>query len=69
MEKKYQGFGIREVETKKGFLFKRKVKERFFSRLSVSGDNFADAQQTLCDKMAEHNITVAIITPYWKKED
>ena len=69
MGRKYRGFGIREVETEKGIWFKRKVKESFFSRLSVSGDSFADAQQTLCDKMAEHNITVAIITPYWTKED
>ena len=68
MGRKYQGFGIREVETEKGIWFKRVVKEKFFNRIQVDGDNFADAQQTLCDKMAEHNITVAIITPYWKEE-
>ena len=69
MGRKYQGFGLREVETEKGIWFKRVVKEKFFSRLQVDGDSFADAQQTLCDKMAEHNITVAIITPYWKEEN
>lgn len=68
MGRKYQGFGIREVETKKGIWFKRVIKEKFFSRFQVDGDNFADAQQTLCDKMTEHGITVAIITPYWKEE-
>ena len=68
MGTKYKGFGIREVETEKGILFKRMVKEKFFSRIQVEGDNFAEAQQILCDKMAEHNITVAIITPYWKEE-
>lgn len=68
MGRKYQGFGIREVKTEKGTWFKRVVKEEFFSRIQVDGDNFADAQQTLCDKMAEHNIIVAIITPYWKEE-
>ena len=68
MGRKYQGFCIREVETEKGIWFKRVIKEKFFSRLQVDGDNFADAQQTLCDKMAEHGITVAIITPYWKGE-
>ena len=68
MDRKYQGFGLREIETEKGVWFKQVVKERFFSRLQVDGDGFADAQQTLCDKMAEHNITVAIITPYWKEE-
>lgn len=68
MGRKYQGFGIREVETEKGIWFKRVRKEEIFSRLYVDGDSFADAQQTLCDKMAEHNITFAIITPYWKQE-
>ena len=68
MGRKYHGFGIREVETEKGVWFKRVVKEKFFSRIQVDGNNFAEAQQTLCDKMAEHNITVAIITPYWKEE-
>lgn len=68
MGRKYRGFGICEVETEKGVWFKRVVKEKFFSRIQVDGNNFAEAQQTLCDKMAEHNITVAIITPYWKEE-
>ena len=68
MGRKYQGFGIGEVETEKGIWFKRVVKEKFFSRIRVDGDSFAEAQQTLCDKMAEHGITVAIITPYWKEE-
>ena len=68
MARKYQGFGIREVETEKGIWFKRKIKEKFLSRLQVEGDNFADAQQTLCDKTAEFGIVVAIITPYWKEE-
>ena len=69
MSRKYQGFGIREVKTEKGIWFKRTVKENFFSRLQVDSDSFAEAQQTLCDKMAEHNITVAIITPYFRRED
>ena len=69
MGRKYKGFGIREVETEKGTWFKRKIKENFFSRLQVEGNSFADAQQTLCDKMPELNITVAIITPYWKEEN
>lgn len=68
MGRKYQGFGIREVETEKGIWFKRKVKKTFFSRIQVEGDSFADAQQTLCDRMGEYNITVAIITPYWEEK-
>ena len=68
MSRKYQGFGIREVKTEKGILFKRVVREEFFSRIRVEGDSFADAQQTLCDKMVELGIMVAIIAPYWKEE-
>ena len=68
MSRKYLGFGIREVETEKGILFKRVVREEFFSRIRVDGNSFADAQQTLCDKMAEHGITVAVIMPYWEEE-
>ena len=67
MGRKYQGFAIREVETEKGIWFKQVVREEFFSRIQVDGDSFAEAQQTLCDKMAEHGIVVAIITPYWEE--
>ena len=68
MGRKYQGFAIREVETEKGIWFKQVVREEFFSRIQVDGDSFAEAQQTLCDKMAEHGIVVAIITPYWEED-
>ena len=51
MTKKYLGFGIREVETTKG-LFNRKVKQEQFCNLQTGADNFAEAQQTLCDNMA-----------------
>lgn len=68
MVKRYFGFATRIVEKERGIFFKRTEKEEIFSLIRVDGDNFADAQQTLCDKMAEHNITVAIITPYWKEE-
>lgn len=69
MARNYQGFGIREIKTKKGFLFKRTVKKEVCSRVQVEADDFADAQQMLCDNMAKHGIVVGIITPYWKKEN
>lgn len=69
MARKYFGFAVRIVEKEKGIFFKRTEKEEVFSCIRVDGNNFADAQQTLCDKMAEHDITVAIITPYWKEKD
>ena len=68
MEKKYQGFGIREVETTKG-LFNRKVKREQFCNIQVGADNFAEAQQTLCDNMAKHKVIVGFIFPYFRRED
>ena len=68
MEKKYQGFGIREVKTTKG-LFNKKVKQEQFCNIQVGADNFAEAQQTLCDNMAKHNVIVGFIFPYFRRED
>ena len=68
MEKKYQGFGIREVETTKG-LFNRKVKREQFCNIQVGADNFAEAQQTLCDSMAKYNVVVGFIFPYFRRGD
>ena len=68
MEKKYQGFGIREVETTKG-LFNRKVKREQFCNIQVGADNFAEAQQMLCDNMAKHKVIVGFVFPYFRRED
>ena len=68
MGKKYLGFGIREVEREKG-LFKRKARKEVLCNIQVSADNFAEAQQTLCDNMIKHNIKVGFIFPYFRRED
>ena len=68
MGKKYLGFGIREVEKEKGVFFKRKEKEEVFCNIQVGADNFAEAQQTLCDSMTKHNIKVGFIFPYFRRE-
>lgn len=68
MGKKYLGFGIREVEKEKG-LFKRKTREEVFCNIQVGADNFAEAQQTLCDSMTKHNIKVGFIFPYCRREE
>ena len=67
MGKKYLGFCIREVETTKG-LFGRKVKQDQFNNVQVVANDFADAQQMLCDSMTKYNVTVGFIFPYYKKE-
>ena len=66
--KHYMGFGIREVEATKS-LFNRKVKREQFCNIQVGADNFAEAQQTLCDNMAKHNVIVGFIFPYFRKGD
>ena len=67
MGKKYLGFGICKVVKEKG-LFKRKVEEENFCNIQVGADNFAEAQQILCDSMTKHNVIVGLIFPYYKKE-
>lgn len=67
MDKKYLGFCIREVETTKGLL-NRKVKQEQFCNLQTGADNFAEAQQTLCDNMAKFNEVVGFIFPCYKRE-
>ena len=67
MNKKYLGFCIREEETTKG-PFNRKAKREQFCNLQVGADNFAEAQQTLCDNMAKHNVIVGFVFPYYKRE-
>ena len=62
--KHYLGFAIRNIERETGIFFKRKEKEEVFSKVRVSADNFAEAQQMLCDKMAYHNMTIAFVFPY-----
>ena len=68
MGKKYLGFGIREVETAKG-LFNRKVKREQFCNIQIGADNFAEAQQMLCDNMAKHKVIVGFVFPYFRRED
>lgn len=68
MAKRYWGFAIRVAEKETGIFFKRTVTEKFFSKIEVQADRFAEAQQLLCDKMQEMNMPVAIITPYATEE-
>lgn len=70
MSKKYLGFAIRIDEKEKGIFFKRTEKEEIFCRIQVGGvDNFAEAQEVLCDKMNQYKMPVAIIFPCCIKEE
>lgn len=70
MAKKYCGFAIRTEEKEIGVFFKHKETKEIFCRIQVGGvDNFAEAQDILCDKMTKLKMPVAILLPYSIKED
>lgn len=58
--KHYLGFAVRIEEKETGTFFKEEV----FCRLKVGADNFAEAQDILCDKMPLYKMTVAFIFPF-----
>ena len=66
--KHYMGFAIRTEEKETGTFFKRKKQEEVFCRVRVGADNFAEAQQMLCDKMPLHKMAVAFIFPFTEED-
>ena len=66
--KHYMGFAIRTEEKETG-IFKRKKQEEIFCKARVGADNFAEAQQMLCDNMAKHKVIVGFVFPYFRRED
>ena len=67
--KHYMGFAIRTEEKETGTFFKRKKQEEIFCKVRVGADNFAEAQQMLCDNMAKHKVIVGFVFPYFTRED
>ena len=67
--KHYMGFAIRTEEKETGAFFKRKKQEEVFCKVRVGADNFAEAQQMLCDNMAKHKVIVGFVFPYFTRED
>ena len=61
--KHYMGFAVR-IEEKETGIFKRKKQEEVFCKLRVGADSFAEAQDTICDKMSLHKMTVAFVFPF-----
>ena len=66
--KHYMDFAIRTEEKETG-IFKRKKQEEIFCKVRVGADNFAEAQQMLCDNMAKHKVIVGFVFPYFTRED
>ena len=64
MLKNYPGFCIRTIEEEIGVFFKRNRQREVFSKINVSAETFAEAQQLVCDKMQNHNMYVAFVFPY-----
>ena len=65
--KHYLGFADRIEEKETGF-FKRKKQEEVFCKLRVGADSFAKAQDTICDKMSLHKMTVAFVFPFTEED-
>ena len=65
--KHYLGFAVR-VEEKETGIFKRKKREEIFCKVTVGADSFAVAQDTLCDKMSLHKMTVAFVFPFTEED-
>ena len=61
--KHYLGFAVR-IEEKATGIFKRKKQEEVFCKLRVGADSFAEAQDTICNKMSLHKMTVAFVFPF-----
>lgn len=66
--KHYIGFAIRAEEKETGIFSKRKKQKETFCKLRVSADSFAEAQNTICDKMPQHKIIVAFIFPFTEED-
>ena len=65
--KHYLGFAVC-VEEKETGIFKRKKREEIFCKVRVGADSFAEAQDTLCDKMSLHKMTVAFVFPFTEED-
>lgn len=65
--KHYLGFAVRTEERKTG-IFKRKKQEEIFCKVRVGADSFAEAQDTICDKMLLHKMTVAFVFPFTEED-
>lgn len=66
--KNYLGFAIRQEEKEEGILFRRKRTKENFCRVRVGANNFAEAQEMLCDKMQMYKMSIAFISPYTEED-
>lgn len=65
--KHYLGFAVRAEEKETG-IFKRKKQKEVFCRVRVGADSFAEAQDTICDKMSLHKMTIAFVFPFTEED-
>lgn len=66
--KHYIGFALRIEEKRKGIFFELKKQEEVFCKMKVKADSFAEAQETICNKLQAHKISVAFIFPYTEED-
>ena len=62
------GLAIRIEEKENGIFFKHKKQKESFYKLRISANSFAEAQETLCNEMPAHKISIAFIFPYVEED-
>ena len=66
--KHYMGFALYIEEKENGIFFKHKKQKESFYKLRIGANSFAKAQETLCNEMPAHKISIAFIFPYVKED-
>ena len=61
------GLAIRIEEKENCIFFKHKKQKESFYKLRISANSFAEVQETLCNEMPAHKISIAFIFPYIKE--
>lgn len=61
------GLAIRIEEKENGIFFNHKKQKESFYKLRIYANSFAEAQETLCNEMPAHKISIAFIFPYIKE--
>ena len=66
--KHYLGFAVCIEEKETGTLFKRKKQKEVLRKLRIGDDNFAEAQDMVCNKIPLYKMTVAFIFPFTEED-
>lgn len=66
--KHYMGFALYIEEKRSSIFFELKKQEEVFCKIKIRANSFVEAQETLCNEMPAHKISIAFIFPYVKED-